>query len=595
MAENLPQQPISHEIDRRAVRSFESKIPSSWNSNSPASDYGWDRLVTIPSSPGRVGDDFLVQIKGSESVNYLKESAEISHAIEVTTLNWLQSKLVPVMFAVCDVAKDEQPVFWTWISDAIDALEKDNQNWTSQSTVKIRIPVANRLSPETHSLIEQHVKDWHQTQRFNKEIAYALRSDRDAPTSIAATKSESIFDIKQDVLSSLHKAGLADLSETDVGVQAEILDPEAAELLKRITEAGAHLDALHDNAARRILRDIESKIDSLPIGVRAKYANCAGVLALHDGQDALSLAKFREALTLRPQETKYAGNVLTVESKISHDTNGELPTDWDQRLNSVLDSNPKAAGAIRLKTARLAELSSLDAAEKYIRSSDLWAKQKGNALIALADVARDRGAVDHALDLISEAEAHEAGEPDITLLAIKANLLLRKAVPDSGVGKQSTIPGFGPSDLDISKLQRSRQAYEIVLTRFAQCGYPRVAEQSFLNAVTVSVLLGDNDGAAGIARRFLEFYPDSGLLNGALALALFHKGDNISAVPHAEIAFNQDPDFSQNYIRLANILMAADDHDGFLQLANQRQNKGFCNEREENITSPHNSWFLEIV
>ena len=62
MAENFPQQSISHEIDRKAVRSFESKIPSSWNSNPPASDYGWDRLVTIPSSPGRVGDDFFVQI-----------------------------------------------------------------------------------------------------------------------------------------------------------------------------------------------------------------------------------------------------------------------------------------------------------------------------------------------------------------------------------------------------------------------------------------------------------------------------------------------------------------------------------------------------
>jgi len=125
MAENFPQQPNSHEIDRKAVRSFESKIPSSWTATPPGSDYGWDSLITIPSTPGRVGDEFFVQIKGSQSVNYLKESQEISHPIKVTTLNWLLSKLLPVMFVVCDVSADTQPVFWVWISEASEQLENE--------------------------------------------------------------------------------------------------------------------------------------------------------------------------------------------------------------------------------------------------------------------------------------------------------------------------------------------------------------------------------------------------------------------------------------------------------------------------------------
>src|SRR5213594_921283 len=111
MNKKLPQRPRSHQVDDLVVASFLNKKPPQWVHNRSENDYGWDYLITIESLPGRVGNDFFLQLKGSESVNYLSDCQEISHPIEVKTVNWLLSKPIPAMFAVCDVAKADRPIY----------------------------------------------------------------------------------------------------------------------------------------------------------------------------------------------------------------------------------------------------------------------------------------------------------------------------------------------------------------------------------------------------------------------------------------------------------------------------------------------------
>ena len=555
MADELPQRPRSHEIDDMACASFLSKKPAQWVCNPPGHDYGWDFLVTVPSSPERVGDDFFVQLKGSESVNYLTGSQELSHPIGVKTVDWLLSKPIPTMFAVCDVAADDKTIYWIWLSEAVEKLDQSTPSWKTQDTVSIRVPLANRFSIECSPSIEQDVKDWNEQQRFAGELFRAVSSNPPAPAPLEGRRSDNIYQLKREVLSSLHKVGLVDMSETEAGIKAEVYGPADQETRNKIREAATLLDVFQDVAARRILDALEAKIAEASVGIKTMYVNCCGVLALHEGKDGEALQAFREALVLRPKETKYAVNVLTVEYKIAADVESDLPPDWDTRLAAVLSESPDSAGAVRLKTTRLATLDGPHEAEKYLQSSSLWRDQKQDALIAFAEISRDNGEIDHALELVGDAEAIPGGQDNLFLFSLKGNVLLRKAIGSKKNDKGLIIRGLGPADLDIRKLRLSAEAYQRACTLFGQRGYPIMAEGTFLNATTVMVLLGDYATAERLAGSFLEFHPGSGPLHGALAMALLHKGDRVPAIPHARKALHEEPDFSQAYINLLIILV----------------------------------------
>jgi len=581
MADKLPQRPRSHEIEDVARGSFLTKKPPQWACNESKNDYGWDFLVTVQSSPEQLGDDFFVQLKGSESVNYLSGSQELSHPIEVRTVNWLISKPIPTMFAVCDVAADDKPIYWIWLSEAVEKLDQSNPSWKTQDTVSIRIPLANRFSTECFPSIEQDVRDWHEQQRFAGELIRAVSSNPPAAAPLEGRRSDNIYQLKREVLSSLHKVGLVDVSETEAGIKAEVYGPADQETRKKIQEASTLLDAFQDVAARRILDAVEAKIGEASVGIKATYINCRGVLALHDGKDGEALQAFREALVLRPEETKYAVNVLTVEYKIAADGETDLPSDWDDRLAAVLSEDPDSAGATRLKATRLATLEGLHEAEKYLESSNLWRDQKQDALITLAEILRDHGEIDHALELVSDAEAIPEGKDNPFLFSLKGNLLLHKAVGSKKNDKGLIIRGLGPADLDARKLRLSAEAYQRACTLFGQRGYPLIAERTFLNATTVMVLLGDYAAAERLAGSFLEFHPGNGPLHGALAMALSHRGDPVPAIPHARQALDEEPEFSQNYINLLIIMAQAEDYDALLELARERQKQGFRSRDEE--------------
>lgn len=76
-----PQRPRSHEVGDVGVATFIYKVSERWACNESESDYGWDIIVTIPSDPGHVGDQFFVQVKGSDNVNYLSTSSDLSHSL----------------------------------------------------------------------------------------------------------------------------------------------------------------------------------------------------------------------------------------------------------------------------------------------------------------------------------------------------------------------------------------------------------------------------------------------------------------------------------------------------------------------------------
>lgn len=316
MQSRFPQQSHNQEIGRAARRAFENQSPDSWSAiPSGEEDFGWDLLVTIPSTPGQVGDEFFVQIKGSEEVHYLDGTAELSHQLRIETVEWLLSKPMPSMLAVCDVASQERPVYWVWIADAIEILAQQNPTWRTQKFVSLRVPLTNRLGSETNERIEQNVKHCHEEQRISQIVRKLLNPKDLSPSSLGPGGAEEY--VRQQIVPVLQQAGLMALVETESGPQVETFTSEDRERFKRLQEASVLLRSFRDTEAHQILDTEAPYIDTAASSIQAMYFNSRGVLALREGKEPDAIEMFRQATKLRPSEIKYQVNLLTVEHRQS--------------------------------------------------------------------------------------------------------------------------------------------------------------------------------------------------------------------------------------------------------------------------------------
>jgi hypothetical protein len=398
MQGKFPQQNLSQVIGREATRAFEHQIPRQWNSiPSGSNDFGWDFLITIPSTPGQVGDDFFVQVKGSEEVHYLDTSPELSQQLRVETVEWLLSKPMPSMLIVCDVAQSEQSIYWVWISDAVEALTPQNSSWRKQESITLRVPLANRLGPETYERIEEDVKHWHQKQRISQMMLKLLKPEDLSSIPLNPGGAEEY--VRQQFVPLFQQAGLMALVETESGPQVETFTSEDRERFKRLQEASVLLRSFRDAEARQILDTEAPHIDTAASSIQAMYFNSRGVLTLREGKEPDAIEMFRQATKLRPSEIKYQVNLLAVEHRQSLKlscSGTALPSEWDERLNDALSHDPDFILAIQLRTARIAEMENLQAAEAYLRGTSLWERDTVQALATLAELYKEAGQLSRA-------------------------------------------------------------------------------------------------------------------------------------------------------------------------------------------------------
>ena len=211
----LPEKPRSHEVDDLTVAAFFYQRPAGWVVNEHHRDYGRDLHVTVSKEPGYIaGDDFWVQLKGSDSPDYLADGIHLSHELRVETLNQLCSLSSPVMLAVCDVSKTDRPIFWVWIEEALKELEQRNPNWRAQASVSIRVPLKNILGAKTQS-IEEQVKTWHFDRHINETIAGFVRPATAIPSAgeVAAYTDTTVY-VQQCVVPRLRDACLVEVEQS---------------------------------------------------------------------------------------------------------------------------------------------------------------------------------------------------------------------------------------------------------------------------------------------------------------------------------------------------------------------------------------------
>ena len=166
-----PQRPRSHVVGDTALNRFNSLRSQEWVENdSSKNDYGWDLFMGLASDGIVRPEDFFVQLKGSDSPDYIKKATIISFPLETSTIKWLLEKPLPSMLVVCDTQKIDQPVYWVCLNDAVsEILEKKPQALT-QKAVSIHIPVGNILTHAACQAIENYVINFHTNRKIRERI-----------------------------------------------------------------------------------------------------------------------------------------------------------------------------------------------------------------------------------------------------------------------------------------------------------------------------------------------------------------------------------------------------------------------------------------
>ena len=152
----LPQRPREHILDDESRKFIGQVLPSEWIIESGYKDYGIDLVIEIVKNGNVTGAHFLVQLKGTDSIEILK-SGYISYSCETSTLQYFLERPELVIFLVYD--SKEKVGYWIWVQDFIrNNLKAD---WGNQKTATIHIPLQNKFDQESVKVIEQRVLKTH--------------------------------------------------------------------------------------------------------------------------------------------------------------------------------------------------------------------------------------------------------------------------------------------------------------------------------------------------------------------------------------------------------------------------------------------------
>ena len=585
MTSKLPMRPREHEIDEQAVTAFLSQKPASWAAREMSREYGRDLLVTVPAAPGLVGgDDFWVQMKGSEAPSYLADGKHLSHELKVTTLKYLRAQSSPAMLTVCDVGKATKPVYWVWIDDAIRDLEGRNPTWAQQDSATVRVPREQIFESTTES-IEAAVKARHANDKIDRALSNFVRVliglQPDTPLQEAADTANYV---KRELTPRLAKAGLVEVGERGEAVP---YTPEQVAIREKIIKAGSLASVFKDQDVAAILAELETAASDMPPRLRAAFCNLNGVLAIHNDELEKAAAHFEAASSLNPNESQIAINLLTVQYSLTQKeaTRWPLPDDWDRRLDELLHKKPDLVSGIRLKMWRLSQTTGVKSSNDFLLSSPISGVGREEALIALAEFYMFENDPGGALDLLESIENPPKGH-EAHFFSIKAHSLTLKAIPGIRILEDGRvwIQGLGPTNIDLGLLQQACESYEKALAKIHDEAPLHVVEQIYASTASSWFLRGKYDRAIEVAQAFLVLHPDSKALNAAMAAALFQLRDPSNAVVYARKALDANEETGTSYRNLILILIASDHFDEALSKIAQRQSQGFSSSEEENLS-----------
>lgn len=584
-SDKLPHRTKEHVTGDRAVRVFSVCCKNEWVLYEVKKDYGWDVLVTI-SEKEQVREDFFVQLKGHENPGYIEDEKFISEQFKVTTIRWLLQKSVPSMVCICDEGKEGEPIFYIWVEDAIKGIKEKNPDWEAQDNINLKIPVANIFDASSHNKIEEDVKKYHTRLKINKTIGEVI-----APSTYGHLSQETITAYRDNpsqfviekVAPVLQEAGLIDIVDAEDTKTIKGLSAKDQELYKKLSEVSLFLNNFNDNEALKIFEPIkETEIGSASDGIKAKYYNCKGVLALRLKNDQEAKDDFEKAHKICPKEPKYETNYLSTQLHLLFKKNQTvLSEDIITKLDKVISNNPEFWLAIRVRAYWLGKTSSAEEAHAFLRNSPALEKEPLASHICLAEVYKDKGMMDEAIQILKQIEDKEI-LLDASYYSLYAFLLFTKALGGVNQREDITIHGAGPSTLNLTLLKDSCNYYEKAYSLISSKGFSKIFESTIVNYATILDLLGHHQKSEIVCRAYLDRHPESIGVNGTLAASLFKQGQYPVSLKYGIIAYSTDQS-STAFINLLVTYYLTESYEELLKIVSERISKGFHNKREEGI------------
>ncbi|MCB9773180.1 MAG: DUF4365 domain-containing protein [Nitrospiraceae bacterium] len=585
---NFPNRPRTHVVATTSLNSFKAQSPQEWIIEESQYDYGWDLNIEIPEGESVTGLGLFVQLKGSDKPDYINKNQDISLPLEVTTVNYLLAKPLPTMVALCDTKRNSFPVYWVWIKEEIKRIETTTPNWQDQQTVSLRIPVSQRLSGQA-DIIFEYVRNFNEGQQVNAKIQEWVIGN---PTTgvhpdFSGFTGQSPKVILERAKNVLEKTGIIEVFEDEAGEKTKTLSDEDRQRVEKIRKAASYLENRLDQQAQVILDEIATEIPGATDGIRAKYYNIRGVLALHMDQRENAIQFFNQAVQLRPNEKVYICNQLGIQfvlyfQKVNH--SGEnFPSDWLERLEALLGKNPDFTSAIRLKAYYIGETENADRAKIFLENSPAWNQDPISTRLCLAEIYKDAGENTKALSTIEEAETLDC-LINPWLLSLKGLVQLLMALGKTAKVNESIRLNFRTKILDLNQLYNSYNSYLKALTEYSISGFPLTSAPAIGNFSNVACMLEKTEKAEDFCKQFLEKHQDNKEIQKALAGLYVFKGQSSKAIPYLKKQHRGDKKNSTVYKNLILALLVAEEFESLLETIEMRQDEGFQDNEEEGLS-----------
>ena len=157
----MPMNPRAHALGREAANHVRDQLPGEWHSEEVAHDYGRDLIYEIVIDGLETGLEFRVQSKGHERVDVVYGNT-VAQPLKVSTLNYFDSGMLPVMLAVYDAS--DRRAYYEWVQEVIaNKLDSDDPDWRARSgnsEITLHVPRTNVVNLSACPAIVEYVETW---------------------------------------------------------------------------------------------------------------------------------------------------------------------------------------------------------------------------------------------------------------------------------------------------------------------------------------------------------------------------------------------------------------------------------------------------
>lgn len=276
----LPQTGDSQEIGSDATTCLWATKPRSWflKDLGGADDYGLDFQIQVNIDQS-IQEIFRIQLKGTRSPNLNSDGSYFSIGLSASTLRYYDKIVEPILLVYCDLSVDlddpiKCPMYYVWVRPELRRVEIQKIP-LYQESVKLRVPVANRLTKTTDLLNE--IRQANALANIGHALDVKVETDR--PGMDIGDR----VDMLRDVQSGLVARSFDFLDALAKSPTEHWIEPKRGTLAWHLRETNRHLRTGKTDKYKIELAQAEKLLDGATSVEKAEFYHLNGCVKCIDG------------------------------------------------------------------------------------------------------------------------------------------------------------------------------------------------------------------------------------------------------------------------------------------------------------------------